>query len=393
MGVGAYTLVFNLYMASLGISAAALGTILGLGTLGLALGVLPAGLLADRWGRKRTLILGGLLSGPLSLAQCLSPDPAAIAAAGFVAGLGGAAVAVVALPLLLESVVPASRAAVLATGGALTLLGTAAGSALGGRLPALLAPRLGTAPGGPVAYRATLLLALAVAGTTALPLLVWLRDPHRPQPWRRAPAGLGDRSWRRLALRLALVTGLVGLGAGFIIPYLNLYFVRVVGLSAADFGALSAASQLVLGAATLLAGALVARTGVVAAVAATQLLSVAALLLLAAAPSPQVAGGAYIARQALMDMTAPVAQGWLLGLAAPEQRATTSSLLLVAQQAPWALSSALGGRLQGQAGFLPGFLLTAACYVAASLCWILWFRGEGAPVGQESAELGRIEVR
>jgi MFS family permease len=374
ISVGVFGVVFNLYVVSLGLSAGVLGEILGVGTLGLVLAVVPAGMLADAWGRKRTLVAGGLLNGLATMAQCLFPGGGAIAWAGFLAGVGGGAIAVVALPMLLEAARPRQRNAVLAAGGALVLLGSAAGSALGGRLPGLLGDVLGLPSGSALPYRLTLLLSLAVAGITALPLLPWYRDRHRPRPWRRTVSGLFDPAWRRLAGRLALVLGTLGLGAGFVIPYLNLYFTRRLHVSIATFGTLSAVGQLVLGLATLLAGFLATRMGVVRLVVVTQLIAVAFLLMLATAPSAPVAMAAFVLRQGLMDMTSPVAQGWLLGLAAPEQRATTASLLLVAEQGPWALSSIAGGALQQRAGFLPGFVLTAILYLASSALWIVLFR-------------------
>ena len=372
--MGVFGVVFNLYVVSLGIPAGGLGEILGAGTLGLALAVIPAGMLADAWGRKRTLVLGGVLNGAATVAQCLVSPVALIAGCGFLAGVGGAAIAVVALPMLVEAAQPQQRNAVLAAGGALALLGSATGSVLGGRLPTWLASAVAISPQAALAYRLTLLLSLAVAGITALPLLPWYRDVHRPLPWRRSVGGLFDPTWRRLAWRVTLVVGTLGLGAGFVIPYLNLYFTRQLHVSVAAFGTLGAVSQLVLGLATLLAGLLAARLGVLRLVVVTQLLAVAFLLLLAAAPSAPVAMAAFVLRQALMDMSTPVAQGWLLGLAAPEQRATTASLLLIAEQGPWAITSVVGGALQQRAGFLPGFLLTALFYLLSVILWMLLFR-------------------
>lgn len=374
ISVGVFGVVFNLYVVSLGIAGSGLGEILGAGTLGLALAVLPAGMLADAWGRKRTLVLGGLLNGAATVGQCLVSQVALIAGCGFLAGVGGAAIAVVALPMLVEAAQPQQRNAVLAAGGALALLGSAAGSALGGRLPTWLGNALAISAHAALAYRLTLLFSLAVAGVTALPLLPWYRDLHEPLPWRRSLGGLFDPEWRRLAWRVTLVAGTLGLGAGFVIPYLNLYFTRQLHVSVAAFGTLSAAGQFVLGLATLLAGVLAARGGVLRLVVLTQLLAVAILLLLAAAPSAPVAMAAFVLRQALMDMSTPVAQGWLLGLAAPEQRATTASLLLIAEQGPLAISSMAGGLLQQRAGFLPGFLLTALFYLLSVILWVLLFR-------------------
>ncbi len=384
IGVGVFGVVFNLYITRMGLSSTTLGWILGAGTGGAAVGVLPAGLLADSWGRKRTLILGGLLGGPATALQCLTGSTALLVGTAVVAGLGTAAIAVVGLPMLLEAAESGQQPALLATGGALAVLCSAAGSALGGWLPAAIAGPFGVLPNGTAAYRATLLLAIASSGVTALPLLVLYRDPHHRLPWRRTAHSLADPAWRSLAWRVCAIVGAVGLGAGFTIPYLNLYFTEVIGITPAAFGVISAASQLLLGAATLLSGPLADRFGIVRLVAATQLLSVAFLLALAVGRAPAVAAGAFVLRQSLMDMTPPVAQGWLLGLAPPAKRATTSSLLTIAQQLPWAVSSVAGGSLQATVGFLPGFLLTATLYTISSALWLLLFRGYSA-ANRESA--------
>jgi MFS family permease len=391
LSVGVFGVVFNLYIVSMGIPAGALGAILGAGTLGLALAVVPAGMLADAWGRKRTLVLGGVLNGAATVGQCLASQVALIAGCGFLAGVGGAAIAVVALPMLVEAAQPRQRNAVLAAGGALALLGSAAGSLLGGSIPIWLASDLAISAHAALAYRLTLLLSLAVAGITALPLLPWYHDVHRPQPWRRSVHGLFDPAWRRLAWRVTLVVGTLGLGAGFVIPYLNLYFTRQLRVSVAAFGTLGAVSQLTLGLATLLAGLLAARGGVVRLVVVTQTLALAFLLLLAVAPAAPVAMAAFVLRQALMDMSTPVAQGWLLGLAAPEQRATTASLLLIAEQGPWAITSAVGGTLQQRAGFLPGFLLTALFYLLSIILWTLLFRRPLRVGAQRNGQFGILK--
>ncbi|HEY8742359.1 MAG TPA: MFS transporter, partial [Chloroflexota bacterium] len=307
ISLGVFGVVFNLYVLSLHISTGVLGQILGAGTLGLALSVVPAGMLADGWGRKWTLVVGGALNGLATAAQCLFAGPAAIGGFSFVAGVGGGAIAVVALPMLVEAARPNQRNAVLAAGGALALFGSAAGSVMGGRLPAFIGTTLGIAANSALAYRLTLLFSLAIAGVSAIPLLPWYHDVHRPLPWRHSLAGLFDPTWRRLAGRLALVVGTVGLGAGFVIPYFNLYFTRVLGVSVTAFGTLGAVSQLVLGLATLLAGVMAVRLGVVRLVVVTQALAVVFLLLLATAPVPALAMVAYILRQALMDMSSPVA--------------------------------------------------------------------------------------
>src|SRR5215469_4446623 len=65
--------------------------------LALAAGMLPAGLLGDRFGRRRVLVAGLVLFGAGSIACAYSPSPGVFITARVVLGLAGAAVAVMAL--------------------------------------------------------------------------------------------------------------------------------------------------------------------------------------------------------------------------------------------------------------------------------------------------------
>lgn len=380
ISIGVYGVDFNLYVVALQLSNAALGVILGASGVGLALGIIPAVMLADGWGRKRTLILGGILSGPPAMAQCLVSSTPLLTLSGAIAGMGGAAIAVVGLPMLLESSRPTHRTFVLAAAGALGVVGSAGGSILGGWLPTIMAQALTRPTTGPDGYRVVLLASLAVGALMSIPLLFWYRDSFVPQRTTLAVSAWRDAAWRQLAWRTTLVLGTVSFGAGLAIPYLNLYFTRDLGLSTQAFGILSAASQVCLGLASLLTTALVPRLTVSRAVAVTQAASLPFLALLAVAPGPLLAAPAYIVRQSLMDMTATVAQGWLVGLASQRYRALTASLVLLSANLPWSISSAFGGWLAGRVGYRPGLLLTVACYALASLFWLVLF----APSDKES---------
>jgi len=62
-GYGIFQVLFNLYLVQGGHDPAFVGRTVSLTALGLALAALPAGVLADRWGRRRCLVLGALLDG------------------------------------------------------------------------------------------------------------------------------------------------------------------------------------------------------------------------------------------------------------------------------------------------------------------------------------------
>mgnify|MGYP000312524317 CR=1 FL=1 len=62
VGYGAFTTLFTLYIVEIGYSEDFLGLLVGVGTVGGAAAALPAGLLCDRLGARRGLLLGTLIT-------------------------------------------------------------------------------------------------------------------------------------------------------------------------------------------------------------------------------------------------------------------------------------------------------------------------------------------
>src|SRR5258706_6916879 len=68
---GASAVLFNLYLLEGGFRESFVGQIVALGGLGMALTALPAGLLADRWGRRPCIALGALIEGASMLLRSM----------------------------------------------------------------------------------------------------------------------------------------------------------------------------------------------------------------------------------------------------------------------------------------------------------------------------------
>src|SRR5262245_26367064 len=86
-GQGVFQVLFNLYLAQAGFQEAFIGRVVSVNGLGIAVAALPAGILADRWGRRRMLVLGAVLDGVGQLLRCTSVVPGVLYGASFLAGV------------------------------------------------------------------------------------------------------------------------------------------------------------------------------------------------------------------------------------------------------------------------------------------------------------------
>ena len=88
--VGVTRIIFNLYIQALGFDAAFLGQLLAVTTAAAGLTALPAGLLTDRWGTKRSLVWGSVGVGCGAFGQMVLTTPLLLLVSGALAGAGGA---------------------------------------------------------------------------------------------------------------------------------------------------------------------------------------------------------------------------------------------------------------------------------------------------------------
>ena len=220
LGRGIQGVLFNLYLVAGGFEEAFVGQALGMAGLGLATAAIPAGLLADRLGRRRCLMLGALVEAAGALGRACLLHPSGILAASFVLGAGQSLFTVAALPYLTEHSTPRERTHLFSAVLSVNLLAWVVGSAAGGVLPSALRAALGdTLVGEPIAYRGVLVLAALCATAAWVPLALLRGLTERSTPSQRT-GELRD-SARRLA-PIALNFLLIGCGAGLVVPFMNL---------------------------------------------------------------------------------------------------------------------------------------------------------------------------
>jgi predicted MFS family arabinose efflux permease len=400
-GQSIFSLLFNLYLRSLGFSDAGIGQIISKISLGAAVAAIPAAFLFRSTAARVILVGAGALCAAISAMQAALTEPELMLVVAFVSGMALTVYRLSIAPVVMSEVAEPARPFLFSAAFTVLVFAAILGSAIGGFLPHLF--RLIT-PSDRLALRGSLFVSAAATLLCVIPFHR-MKAPGRissgPEPLAAlAPGVFVERrlrgAWRQVrdlaeldwALNLKLVAPamLIGLGAGLIIPFLNLYFRDRFGLSEAKIGLLFSAMQAFMVAGNLFGPAVSRHMGLVRGVVATQLMSVPFMVALAVSSWFPLVAASFFLRSALMNMNQPLSSHFAMEVVPKRDHAITNSLLSLSWYLAWSVSADVGGALIERKGYTEPLLIAAALYVAASALYWYFFHDV------EEGRLPRAEV-
>ncbi len=353
-----------------------------------------------------TLAIGGLL---------LTTSPPAILLLAAAMGAANQAFFVVSAPLLMERSRPEHRNELFSLQFAVSNVTNVGAALLGGAIAALIGSAAGAGPSDPSVYR-VLLVVMLVAAALATATVLALRDdrPRRRRDWRTLEQRPADR-WagepiaarpdRRVTTRRArlgiprpadsrtfwrlLVPGfLIALGAGQVIPYLNVFIERKFDLDLAVLNVIFAFTSLGTAIAILVQPALARRLGKVGSVVLVQGVSIPFLVVLGFSPVLWTVILAMAVRNSLMNAGNPIANAFAMEQLPRGERATYSATASLLWSLGWVIAGPWYSLLQATLGFEGGytvnFVTIIVLYSLGTWLYWRWFRDRerAAPAGQ-----------
>ncbi len=377
---GIFRLLFNFYVLSLGYDEALLGQLLTTSSLVSLLSALPAGYVSDRLGRKQALFLSSLITMAAVVGMVTWRSVAGFYAMNVVMGLAQSLGGVTFGPFLMENSSDKERTYLFSMSAGLNMIAGFAGNWLGGVLPTWMGNAGSVAATSSTAYGRSLVVVAGIAALALIPLSL-LRQPSRAHA--RESRSISPfqyaRQHPRLLGKLVFPLLTTSLGAGLLMPFMNVFFRHAYQSSDATIGALFAAGSLAMGIGLLIAPPLADKYGKIRVVVLTQALSIPFLALLGFAPWFWLSAAAYLVRLALMNMSNPVYQAFVMEEVPQEARATVASLVSMSWNFGWAFSPSISGWLQVEYGFDPIYLATIGAYIVAIyLYWRFWIGSAAA---------------
>ena len=403
LGQSIFSLLFNLYLRTLGLSDSAIGQILSKVSLGAAIAAIPAAFLFHSLKPRLILVGAGALAALLYVMQVSLTAPETLLLIAFLTGMAATVYRLSIAPVVMREVASEARPFLFSAAFTVLFLSAIIGFAIGGLLPQLfhLATDIDR-----LALRWSLYVAAGLILTSAIPFNAMKEatppaDPEEADfqaaPRRRLSDQFGwtlrqardliDVDWV-LNLKLTIPALLIGLGAGLIIPFMNLYFHDRFGLGEAEIGILFAVMQGFMVVGNLFGPAVSRRLGLVRGVVVTQLLSVPFMVVLGVSSFFPLVAAAFFLRSGLMNMNQPLTSHFAMEVVSKRDHAVTNSLLSLSWFVAWSISADIGGALIERSGYTTPLLIAAGLYVAASVLYWIFFKD----VEEGRVPRGEVEI-
>jgi MFS family permease len=387
---GIWAVIFNLYLnlKAVGFQPDFIGLMFTVSAIATGLVALPAGLLCERLGPKKALLIG-FMANFVNLAQIVILQPSILLVASLSSGLIGTVAWVAAAPFMMENSTQEERTYFFSVDWAIMIIMGVIGNYVGGLMPNLLNTFLGLptgANGSPIGCRISLGISMALALTMVIPVLLIKED--RMLQRQKISDLISFRNIRshRTILKFMVPTAMIGFGAGFIVPLFNLFFSLKFSASLEQIGLISSLSSITLGIGTLVAPALSKRLGRVKSIVVCEFLSMPFIMLMTLAPNLALASSAFITRNALMNMAGPISSTLQMELVTETERATTNGLMVMADGVPRALTAWVSGRMMTESDFYTPFLITTLTYFIASSLYFMFFRKAETQIAKAGSE-------
>jgi len=370
---GIWGVIFNLYLLDVGFRKDFVGYMLSIGELAMGLGALPAGLLCDRIKRRKSFLLAISSGAILGFVQVFTQNGTVLLVTSLLSGGISSALYIVAwAPFIVEHSSPKERVYLFSMSSVLGWIFGMIGNIIGGILPETFAIFLNTSTSDFLVSRTTLVCALAFQLAGLVPLYIVKEAIGSPSEQPKTFSFKNIRS-RATISKLVLVTALMGLGSGFIVPLFNVFFESKLGASKAEIGTVFALGQIGVAVGTLLMPAVAAKLGKVKTVSTVELLSIPFILAIVLSPNLAWATTPYIVRGSLMNMVGPLRDSFSMEVVYASERATTSGLNGMFWSILRAGGTAVAGGMMEEGDFVSPYVLTTVLYAASSILYLFFF--------------------
>lgn len=324
----------------------------------------PLGMVADKYGRRRMVVIGNLCASLSLIGFALTKNFGLLLAVAVIEGTGETAFAVSVGALIADKAGDQKRTAAFSL---LSFLGWIAGGIGGFVISSLfIFEGLGLS----VQEAHTLLyVTVGLLNLSITPLIFKIKESAATT--RRK--GILPRKSGRVVAKFGVYSVIIAAGAGLFVPLMAYWFSAAYGVSDAVSGPVLGATNLLTAGVVVMSPRLASRFGIVKATVLTQAASTVFMVLIPVSPTFAIAASLYLVRVFLMNLSNPLTQSLIMGLVEPEERGMASGIASALWRLPNALTVTAGYALIG-AGLLgfPFYIATVLYLMGIAVFWVLF---------------------
>ncbi len=350
---GSLSVMLVLYLNAIGLAGSQIGLLLSLTLIGDTAVSLWLTTQADRFGRRRTLMIGAVLMAVAGVVFALTDNFLLLLLAATIGVISPSGNEVgpflsVEQAALSHIVSDQNRTRAFAWYTMAASMATAAGSLAGGLLIGVLQHAEMT----PVASYRIGIIGYASLGVALLAIFSRLSPRIEASQSTVPTAGttsahrLGLGRSHRVVLRLSSLFALDAFGGGFVIQSMTAYWFYVrFGVSPSELGGIFFGANLLAGLSALAAAKLASRFGLINTMVFTHLPSNILLILVPLMPNLPLAIAVLFLRFSISQMDVPTRQSYVMAVVPPEERSAAAGVTGVARTIGAAISPAIAGFL------------------------------------------------
>jgi MFS family permease len=376
---GMLSVVLALYLAEIGLDENQVGLLLSLTLAGDVVVSLGLTNVADRFGRRRILVVGAALMMFAGVAFSATRNVIVLTVAAVVGTISPSGNEVgpflaVEQAALAQTIPDAVRTRVFSWYSLTGSLATAIGSLCGG----VLAGEVGYLRNSPVEGYRTVLVCYALLGLALGIVFARLSagsEPPIPVGRTKSPGLLGVRNSRAVVFRLSSLFMVDAFAGGLVVQSLVAYWFHArFGVAPAVLGAIFFGANIFSGVSALFAASLAARFGLINTMVWTHVPSNILLMLIPLMPNLPWAVAVLLARFSISQMDVPTRQSYTMAVVEPAERSAAAGITNVARTGASALAPLVTGRLFGAAFMGVPFVLSGVLKIGYDLALYYSFR-------------------
>ena len=345
---GFLSVVLALYLSEAGLTESQIGLLFTLTLVGDAVITLWLTTSADRFGRKRTLILGALLMAGAGIAFVLTRNVILLIIAAIIGVISPSGNEIgpflsVEQAALTQLISNKSRTGFFAWYALVGSLATATGALSGGWLAQLLQNKGWTAL---ESYR-VVLIGYAIGGFLLLLLFLSLTESVEVEvPPTETKRVFGLHRSRNVVFKLSSLFALDAFAGALLVQSLIAYWFHVrFGVDSGVLGSIFFGANILAGISALLAIRIANRFGLINTMVFTHIPSNILLILVPLMPTLPLAIGVLLLRFSISQMDVPTRQSYTMAVVAPDERSAAAGVTAIARSVGASVSPVLTGLL------------------------------------------------